>query len=94
MERMAGKVAGDGRSHRSIDRSRVNTVYAYPGKLTAWARSLVFRIVNSSSFVSWLLSSTLQVTLTMVVHCQASDGCSKLCGFDHTPRSRDVQKFD
>ena len=32
--------------------------------------------------------------LQLVVHRQESDGYSKLCGFDHTPRSRDVQKFD
>ena len=74
MERMAGKVAGD-RQFEAMG-GVVDQSIASLGKLTAKAHSLVFRIVNSSSFVSWLLSSTLQVMLTMVVHRQESDGCT------------------
>ena len=73
MECMAGKVAENRRFEamgrvvdRLIDRDLTQYTHIY----------CVGLLVNSSSFVSWLLSSILQVTLTMVVHRQESDGCS------------------
>ena len=88
--RESSPVRRDGRSRRSIDRQSTQYTRIQVGLLRRHVALFLGYIVNSSSFVSSLLSSTSQ----LVVHRQESDGYSKLCGFDHTPRSRDVQKFD
>ena len=68
-------VRSDGLSRQSIDSESTQCTRI---QVSLLHRHVVLLIVNSLSFISWLLSSTLQVTPMMIVHCQESDGCSKL----------------
>ena len=80
MERLArlNRTYGGKGSGRSPVRSDGQSCRSTDHESKQYTRSLVLRIVNSSSFISWLLSSMLQVTLMMVVHRQESNGCMDL----------------